>query len=436
MSYKKQYKICDPLYDYIYLDSGEKALIEQPLFQRLRSIQQLGFSEKAFPSGTGNRFCHCLGAFHLAGLAFDSIFDKNQSLALRDSKKQQFRKALKISALLHDIGHGPLSHSSESLMPDLKTLNLSSYLKIDFKRPARHEDYTIKCIMEEEGLFQALQNTGIEPSVVAQILHEDFSGAEDFFKEGGVDFLPLFKQIISSDFDVDRMDYLQRDSLLCGVKYGLLDVIWLLSHFNLHIKNNQAFLSVEREALYTLESFIMGREHMRLAVYFHHKSAVYNEMLKRYALQSDWRLPQNLTDYITWTDSKLFDHLKANQKNPWAKRIVGNKPYLRLYEYIFFESSKALQKGEEYSSRIQNILMENDLGFMNINSKKNSIKTSKLTLKKFPIYLKNQVLNQVKPLDKSPALRPFPQRKIQRIYVPPEDFSKAQSLLKKIKNSL
>ena len=72
----------------------------------------------------------------------------------------------------------------------------------------------------------------IDPATVAQLLHQDFFGARDFFIEKGVDFLPLLRQIISSDFDVDRIDYLQRDSLYCGVKYGLIDFIWLLSHFD------------------------------------------------------------------------------------------------------------------------------------------------------------------------------------------------------------
>ena len=432
MPHRKQYKICDPLYDYIYLDSGEKSLVDQELFQRLRSIQQLGFSEKAFPSGTGNRFCHSLGAFHLAGLAFDSIFDKDRSVFLRESKKKQFRKTLTISALLHDIGHGPLSHSSEALLPDLKKLHLDKYLKTKKDRQARHEDYNVKLIMEEQSLAKAIQQAGAEPSAVAQLLHGEFSGAEDFFIEKKLNFLPLLRQIISSDFDVDRMDYLQRDSLLCGVKYGLLDIIWLLSHFDLHIKGNQAFLAIGKEALYTLESFILGREHMRMVVYCHHKSLIYNEMLKKYAEQCDWRLPHQLKNYTAFTDSRFFDHLRED-KNPWAKRITKSRPYIRLYEYIFFDSDSSRKEGEKIFSMIKNILKEARLDFIDTNSKKNSIKTSKTTLKKYPIYLKNQVLNQAQLLDQSPSLRVFPSRKIQRIYVEPESFSKAKALLKKMK---
>lgn len=430
MSYMTKSKICDPLYDYIYLDQGEKLLVDHPLFQRLRSIQQLGFSEKAFPSGTGNRFCHSLGAFHLAGLAFDNIFDKNKTVSLKESKKEQFRKVLKIAALFHDIGHGPLSHSSEPLMPCLSKLNLQKHLKTDVKRQARHEDYSIKFIMEENSLSEAIQQAGVEPLAVAQLLHEEFSGAEDFFIEGGINFLPLLRQIISSDFDVDRMDYLQRDSLLCGVKYGLVDIIWLLSHFDFHIENNQAFLAIGREALYTLESFIMGREHMRMVVYFHHKSVIYNEMLKRYADECQWRLPYSLQDYVAFTDSRLFDRLRVDKGNSWTDRIINNKPYLRLYEGIFFDSGK---KGEDMLSSLKSILQEEGIDFIDTNSGKHSIKPSKITLEKTPIYLKNQALNQTKPLNQNSALRSFPPRRIQRVYVEPETFSQAKSLLTKVK---
>ena len=401
-------------------------------FQRLRSIQQLGFSEKAFPSGTGNRFSHSLGVCHLAGMAFDSIFEKPKSFSLSESKKQEFRKALRIAALLHDVGHGPLSHSSESLMPPLKNLGLKKFLNTNFERQARHEDYSVKFIMEEEGFYKTLKQVNVEPSVIAQLLHEEFSGSEDFFIEGNLDFLPLLRQIINSDFDVDRMDYLQRDSLFCGVKYGLIDFVWLISHFDSHIKDNQVFLSIGKEGLYTLESFILGRQHMRLIVYFHHKSAIYNELLKKYAKDCNWKLPSNSQDYIQFTDSKLLDRLKS-ESNKWAERIITNTPYLRLYEHICFESS-VYQNDKHFIFSIREKLKKAGVNFIDINSEKHSIKPSKSSSEKYPIYLKNNALDQIKPLYEDPSLLSFPTRKIQRIYVEPEQFSKAKLLLKELES--
>ena len=419
-------KICDPLYDYIYLDPGEKSLVNHFIFQRLRAIRQLGFSDQAFPSGTHNRFSHSLGVCHLAGKAFDSIFNKNKSFFLSESKKQKFRKLVRIAALLHDVGHGPLSHSSEPLMPPLKKLGLEKFLDHYADRPARHEDYGIKLIMEKEGFYDAIRQAGAEPESVAQILHPEFFSGKGFFVEGGLNFLPLLRQIISSDFDVDRMDYLYRDSLFCGVKYGLIDFIWLISHFDCHVEKDQVFLAMGRESLYTLESLILGRQHMRLIIYFHYKSAIYNQMLKKYAHDCQWKLPEDIPSYIRWTDGQLFERLKSD-KNIWAQRIIGQKPYLRLYESIVFESS--FDKGIEL---LKNNLKKEEIDFIDINSEKHSIKPHKNT-KKYDIYVKNKALNQVQPLYKESAFLPLPSRKIQRIYVEPNHFSKAQSVLSRIK---
>ena len=422
----KKIKICDPLYDYIYLDQGEKSLVSHSIFQRLRAIRQLGFSEQAFPSGTHNRFSHSLGVCHLAGKAFDSIFNKNKSL-LSESKKQKFRKLVRIAALLHDVGHGPLSHSSEPFMPPLKKLGLEKFLDRHTDRPARHEDYSVKLIMEKEGLYDTIQQTGLEPEAVTQILHPEFSAENNLFIEEGLNFLPLLRQIISSDFDVDRMDYLYRDSLFCGVKYGLIDFIWLISHFDCHIEKDQVFLAIGRESLYTLESLILGRQHMRLIIYFHYKSAIYNQMLKKYAKDCQWKLPVDISSYILWTDGQLFEKLKSDD-NIWAQRITEQKPYLRLYESIVFESS--FDKSIEL---LKKNLEKEEVDFVDINSEKHSIKPHKNILEKYDIYLKNKALNQVQPLREEPALLPLPSRKIQRIYVDPDHFSKAQTVLSQIK---
>ena len=424
----RKFKICDPLYDYIYLEEYESRLLNHFIFQRLRSIRQLGFAEQAFPSGTHNRFSHSLGACHLAGQAFDSIFNKNKKLPLSESKKEAFKKLIRVSALLHDIGHGPLSHSSESLMPPLKELKLKNHLN-SLDRQARHEDYSLKFIMEKEGLYNLIRDIGIEPLNMAQLLHPEFSGESDFFEEGGLNFLPILRQIISSPFDVDRMDYLYRDSLSCGVKYGLIDFVWLISHFDCHIEKKQVFLAIEQAALYTLESLILGRQHMRLIVYFHHKSTIYNQMLKNYSKDCNWSLSPNLSDYAEFTDIQLFEKLKSDQ-NEWARRIVERRPYLRLYESIHFEGPS---EKDEYFPLLKEQLKREGLDFIELDSEQHSIKPSKNDFNKLPVYLKNKALNQIQELNKAAAFLALAHRTLQRIYVKSEDFSKAKNLLKKIR---
>ena len=424
----REFKICDPLYDYIYLEEDEAKIINHIAFQRLRSIRQLGFSEHAFPSGTHNRFTHSLGVCHLAGKAFDSIFNKSKALAFSFKKKQTFRKLLRVSALLHDIGHGPLSHSSESLMPPLEHLELEKYLKKAKGRQARHEDYSLKFIMEKEGLYPLLKEIGVEPTAAAQLLHPDFLGDSSFFEEEGLNFLPILRQIISSDFDVDRMDYLSRDSLYCGVKYGLIDFTWLISHFDYYIKNQKLFLAVSGRALYTLESMLLGRQHMRLIVYFHHKSAIYNQMLKNYSKECQWYLPTDIQGYINFTDNLLFEKLRLNKDKEWAGRIIEKKPYIRLYESI--STTKDKEKSQNQIDSLENYLNTENKAFIAINSEKHSIKPSKP--KTYPVYLKNKALNQFQELDSSTAFFKLPQRCLQRIYIRPEDFHQAKEILKKI----
>ena len=98
-----------------------------------------------------------------------------------------------MAALLHDIGHGPLSHSSESLMPPLEHLRLENILLLENSRSARHEDYGIKFIMDEEGLYRAIQQAGVEPEAIAQLLHPEFSESHNFFYRGWIKLFASFK---------------------------------------------------------------------------------------------------------------------------------------------------------------------------------------------------------------------------------------------------
>ena len=417
-------KICDPLYDYIYLEEGMAEIIYHPSFQRLRSIRQLGFADQAFPSGTHNRYTHSLGVCHLAGQAFDSIMSKNSKLC--PSKKKLFRRSLCLAALLHDIGHGPLSHSSEGLMPDLKKLKLDKELNSK-DRQAKHEDYSVKFILDKEALYHPLTKL-VEPEAVAQILHPEFKGSEDFFTEGGLNFLPLLRQIISSAFDVDRMDYLYRDSLSCGVKYGLIDYAWLISHFDSHIQQGQVFLAIDSSAIYTLESLLLGRQHMGLVVYFHHKSSIYNHILRNYSKECSWELSSSIADYSQFTDIQLFEKLKSDP-NPWAQRITQKKPYLRLYEAVFFEP---LSSNEEFLSQLVERLKQEALNYILTDSKKHNIKPAKNPAPASPIFLKNQAIGKVELIKDHKGLLSLPSRFLQRVYVQPEHYTPAKKLLKSL----
>ena len=141
-------EIRDPVHGSIHILDEEIPIVRDDFFQRLRNIKQLGFSEYVFPGATHNRFIHSIGVMHVAEKAFDRLFKET----LFEKDIQRLKETFKLACLLHDVGHAPLSHSTETVMPKLSELNIP----IDFlskkdqktDRQATHEDYTIKSIVD------------------------------------------------------------------------------------------------------------------------------------------------------------------------------------------------------------------------------------------------------------------------------------------------
>ncbi len=322
-------EIRDPIHGSIQLNDGEVAVIESVEFQRLRQIKQLGFSEFSFPGATHNRFLHSIGVSHVAGQIFDSIFRAYPFS--KPSVKNRLRQSMKLAALLHDIGHGPLSHTTEQVMPTLSKLNIKIYAeqKVDQTRQANHEDYTIKFVTDST-VSQIIEThfPEITAKYVACLIEKNLECDESFFTDGVVNFRPILSQIVSSELDADRMDYLERDSYFCGINYGKIDKDWLQQNLTLHIVKNKAYLALNRRALYAFDDFLISRHHMHLMVYFHHKSIVYEEMLNRYLTSEDCKfiLPADSNEYINYTDYKLYEHL-GTVNNQWAQRIAQRRPY-------------------------------------------------------------------------------------------------------------
>ncbi|MEW6056774.1 MAG: HD domain-containing protein [Bdellovibrionota bacterium] len=342
-------EIRDVIHGNIEVSSSEAKIIDSPFFQRLRNIKQLGFAENSYPGATHNRYIHSLGATHLAGLAFKNAFrGKDHPLAQQPKVAERFRMALRIATMLHDIGHGPLSHTTEFAMPGIEKLELRSLACIpgkpcpfDGNRRANHEDYTIKIILQSSLtplLKKTLSRWDIDPIHVACIINEDIVCPDDFFivdgKDGKVDYRPILHQIVSSEMDVDRMDYLTRDSFHAGVNYGKFDVSWVLSNLTHHIFRGKCYLALQHKAIYTFDDFLISRFHMFLMVYFHHKSVIFDEMLGRYLRSSDcdYEIPSDVESYVFYDDYHLYTHL-SRSKNSWAKRIYHKNPYKMLVEF-------------------------------------------------------------------------------------------------------
>lgn len=336
-------EIRDPVHGSIYFSDAETAILDTAEYQRLRAIKQLGFAEFSFPGATHNRYIHSVGVGHLVGQVFDNIF-KVYPFS-KSSTKQRFRNVVRLAALLHDVGHGPLSHTTETVMPMLSELDVKIYAEqerlgnnahavMNKNRRANHEDFTIKFVTESEIATEIRKNySDISPLHVACLIDKALHCPDDFFIDNGCDFRPILSQLVSSELDVDRMDYLERDSYFCGTNYGKIDSHWLMQNMTLHRVEDKVYLALNRRALYSFDDFLISRHHMHLMVYCHHKSIIYEEMLTRYLTSKDcsFVLPAKLNEYINYNDYKLHEHL-ASAGNPWATRIAARKPFKVLME--------------------------------------------------------------------------------------------------------
>ena len=206
-------------------------LIDTPEFQRLRRVRQLGLAFFAYQTAEHSRFTHSLGALFLASRLLDR-------LSARYEISDRDRTAARAAALLHDLGHGPFSHVMETILG------------------FHHEDLTIEAVTSSEtkvGRVLAEYSPTL-PNDIADIVQGRFHRR-------------ALGQLVSSQLDVDRMDYLLRDSLMTGVKYGIYDLEWVLK--SIEIDTDRDRLYVSARGLFAVEDYLQARYYMFRQVYFH-----------------------------------------------------------------------------------------------------------------------------------------------------------------------
>lgn len=432
-------EVRDPVHGSIAVSDDEVAILDAPEYQRLRSIKQLGLSEFSFPAATHNRYLHSIGVCHLAGRAFDQIFNNFQFKNKKFSAR--LRQCFRLAALLHDIGHGPLSHVTEAVMPPLKDLDVKVYqnrlksmyrlgIVVSLDRQANHEDYTLKYITDSP-LTETIKQTfsDISPVHIICLIDKTIACPDDFFVDDGVDYRPILSQLVSSELDVDRLDYLERDSYFCGTNYGNIDLEWILSNLRTHQVDNKVYLALSRRAIYTFDDFLLSRHHMNLMVYFHHKSIIYEEMLIKYLASEDctFRLPADINEYTLYNDYKLFEHL-TQVTNPWAVRMAQRRPYRNLIEFHNVTDNKRPE-------RIKNRLEESGIDSIWASShlRLSKYHSSSAEDRALPIYVVDPYDKREKPVPIEQSTKIFHayegERVIDRVYVPPEMFDQAQKLI-------
>jgi uncharacterized protein len=238
----------DPLHGAITLDSSDPAeallikLIDTPAFQRLRRIRQLGPASLTFHGAEGSRFTHSLGVMYVTRCVFDRLAKRYPAL-------QPHRTVALCAALLHDLGHGPFSHTCEEIFG------------------GSHEFWTQRILRESSdirGLLDRVSTTLAEE--IVQVYLKQY-------------LLPMVSQMVSSQLDCDRLDYLMRDSYFTGASYGKLDLDRILLALDYDPETQQ--LVVVRKGLAAIEHYLVVRYFMYLQVYNHSKNIAASWMLKR-----------------------------------------------------------------------------------------------------------------------------------------------------------
>ncbi|MBS7648977.1 MAG: HD domain-containing protein [Candidatus Bathyarchaeia archaeon] len=279
MSKRKYWgEIKDPIYGYVYITEAEKEIIDSFPFQRLRRIRQLAGAEYVYPGANHTRFEHSIGVMYLAGLMVDN---PQLSQILTEDEAQMIR----ISALLHDVGHGPFSHIFEHI--------LTKFLG------KTHEDMTLWIITNSE-LRDVINSLGFDPNVVGALAIGRLNKPK----------MAFMNQVIRSAVDADKLDFVVRDTYHTGAEYGFVDVIRLVRTLDV-IDGN---LSVDIGALSALESFILARIESFKSIYFHRVGRAVQIMLAVAMEQArdelglvDFKTPEdylNLNDYSLWTKLK------------------------------------------------------------------------------------------------------------------------------------
>lgn len=227
----------DPVHNIISLSGQDPAesllidLIDSREFQRLRRIKQLGLALYTYQGAEHSRFTHSLGVMHVMRRVLDRLAENNEIA-------EETRTVALAAALLHDVGHGPFSHVIEKVLHEA------------------HERRTVDILLDE----------GAEVHDV--LVSRDARLPERIVSVYDYSYAPGFVcQLVSSQLDVDRCDYLLRDSLMTGAKYGNYDLEWILRHLAIDESHQRVF--VRQKGLYAVEEYLQARYYMFRQVYFH-----------------------------------------------------------------------------------------------------------------------------------------------------------------------
>ena len=297
------YEIRDPVHGFIRLNKHEWEIVNHPMFQRLRRIRQLSWTDMVYPGAMHTRFEHSLGVMHVASRMFDALLRRSKSILegdydFDDGSFQRRRRIIRLAALLHDLGHGPFSHTAEELLPATKS-GSGQY---------KHEDYSAAVItLRLKDLIENHKEARIYGIKVGDIL--EILGAPPSSPDA-----MIWKDLVSGQMDADRMDYLLRDAHHAGVQYGRYDLDRLIYSLRLcpNSEGEGHHIGVEEDGVHAVEGLLIARFMMFTQLYFHKTRVIYDhhlveclkELLK--SRKGTFPPPGRIDNYLKWDDWKVL----------------------------------------------------------------------------------------------------------------------------------
>lgn len=298
---KKNYSdIIDPIHDFIRVYDHELSIIDNPIFQRLRRIRQLSGAHLTYPAAQHTRFEHSLGVMHIASQAGSALNEKG-------ILKSDDIEILRLSGLLHDIGHGPFSHLFEEIIQE---------------RKISHEDFGKEIILKSE-IGEILSKNGYDKRLVTKIAFGDSK-------------FQYLNEIVSGALSADMMDYLLRDGYFTGAEHAKIDHKRITQSLDVHKKK----LALERSALYSFESMMHSRYQMFKAVYFHKTVRAAEVMLLEALRLSDDEFgftTFNLDEFVNLTDEYVLSTLISSKSTKLrrAKQFAQDYQNRKLLKCVF-----------------------------------------------------------------------------------------------------
>ena len=310
---EKKYKtVRDPIHGDIIVKGYEKQLLQSPEIQRLHNIKQLGLAHLVFPGAQHTRLEHSLGAFFVAKkIASHLELDKQES------------DVICCAALLHDLGHGPFSHTLESLLMEKMGINHVDVTEELLYGKREVFDEKEKDIVKFPRACEVLKDNGIDIDEVVSII------------KGRMYKKSYLSQMMNSTIDVDQLDYLLRDAYYTGVAYGLVDIRRLVS--TLMLKNG--CLTIERKGVSVVENVLVARALMYSSVYFH-KTVRIAELMFSKAIEM---VPDPKPfEFFRMTDAEIVSSLQ--KMGAFQQEIVTRLKYRALYKQAYSALTRDLDE--------------------------------------------------------------------------------------------